>query len=181
MTESVKQILLKMSDEELCSEVMCWELNSNLTKRAIEKFIKENKVRNFFYHFAYTKEHGKWIIDTIKKYSNSSVLVAADVEMGVPKSILGKSACPYLMGLGAADDADAVYEMGAITARICRSHGINFTLSPVVDINYNFKNPVTNIRAASDDPERVYKIASAYSKGMRSEVWIRLALPLATV
>jgi hypothetical protein len=73
------------------------------------------------------------------------------------------------MALGSSGDAEAVYEIGRLTARICRAHGINFTLSPVVDINLNFKNPVTNIRAVSDDSERVYKIASAYSRGMRSE------------
>ena len=169
MNEKIKKLVSEMSDEEICSVVMCWEMNPALGKRAIEKFIQENNVRNFFYHFAYSKDHGKWIIDAIKKHTKSAPLVAADVEMGVPSSILGKSACPYLMGLGASDDAESVYEMGVLTARICRSLGINFTLSPVVDINYNFKNPVTNIRAASDNPERVYKIASAYSKGMRSE------------
>ena len=169
LNEKIKNLVASMSDEQICSEVMCWEFRADLGKRALEKFIKENKVSNFFYHFTYTKEQGDWIIDTIEKYSSTPALVAADVELGVPKKFIGRSSCPYLMGMGAADDADAVFEMGALTARICRSFGINLTLSPVVDINYNFKNPVTNIRAVSDNPERVYKIASAYSNGMRSE------------
>ena len=169
MSEKIKKMLSEMSDEEIVSELLCWEFRPDLGKRALEKFIKENKVSNFFYHFSYTAEHGKWIIDTIRKYSKSPVLVAADVEYGVPPSMVGHSTCPYTMAMGAADDAESVYEIGRLVARVCRSHGVNFTLSPVVDINYNFKNPVTNTRAVSDNPDRVYKIASAYSKGMRSE------------
>lgn len=169
MSEKIKRMVASMSDEELCSEVMCWEFGADLGKRALEKFIKENKVSNFYYHFSYTPEHGRWIIDTIRKYSKTPVLVAADVEYGVPRSMVGHSACPYTMAMGAADDAESVYEIGRLVSKVCRSHGINFTLSPVVDINLNFRNPVTNTRAVSDNPERVYKIASAYSKGMRSE------------
>lgn len=169
LNERVKNLVASMSDEELCSEVMCWEFSPDLGRRALEKFIKENKVSNFYYHFGYTEEHGRWITETVRKYSKTPALVAAGVECGAPKSFIGNSTCPHFMALGASGDAEAVYEIGRLTARICRAHGINFTLSPVVDINFNFKNPVTNIRAVSDDPERVYKIASAYSRGMRSE------------
>ncbi len=169
MNERVKKLVASMSDEELCSEIMCWEFRTELGKRALEKFIKENKVSNFYYHFSYTAEHGKWITDTIRKYSKSPVLVAADVEYGVPKSVLDHSVSPSLMGISAADNEEQVYELGKLSARICRSYGINYTLSPVVDVNFNHRNPVTNVRSASDNPERVYKIASAYSRGMRSE------------
>ena len=169
MSEKIKKMLSEMSDEEIVSELLCWEFRPDLGKRAVEKFIKENCVSNFYYHFSYTDEHGKWITDTVRKYSRTPVLVAADVEFGVPRSLVGHGTSPSFMALGAADDAESVYEIGRLSAKICRAHGINFTLSPVVDINFNFKNPVTNTRAVSDDPERVYKIASAYSKGMRSE------------
>lgn len=169
VSERVKKLIQNMTDEELCAEVMCWEFRADLGKRAIEKYIRENRISNFFYQSSYTKEHGRWIIDTIRKYSKTPVLVAADVENGPPRSVVGASVCPELMALGAACDEDGVFEMGRLTAKICRGVGINFTLSPVVDINFNFKNPVTNVRSVSDDPDRVYKIASAYSKGMRSD------------
>ena len=56
LNEKIKNLVASMSDEEICSEVMCWEFRADLGKRALEKFIKENKVSNFFYHFVYTKK-----------------------------------------------------------------------------------------------------------------------------
>jgi beta-N-acetylhexosaminidase len=43
-----------------------------------------------------------------------------------------------------------------------RAVGVNWTFSPVVDIDYNFRNPITNVRTFGSDPERVLRNASIY-------------------
>ena len=45
--------------------------------------------------------------------------------------------------------------------------GVHWTFSPIVDINYNMNNPVTNIRAISDRPELVDKIGKAAVCGLQ--------------
>ncbi|MBQ8321835.1 MAG: glycoside hydrolase family 3 protein [Clostridia bacterium] len=169
MSQRIEELIKNMTDEELVSEVMVWEFNAKLGKRVLEQFIKEHHVSSFFCHPVYTKEMILWIKNVIKKYTKTPILIAADVENGPFKSDVGESAMPDLMGCGAADDELLVFEMGKYTARICADRGISLAFSPVVDINYNFNNPTTNVRAVSDDPDRVLKIASAYSRGMRSE------------
>ena len=74
-----------------------------------------------------------------------------------------------MMGAGAANDADLMTAMGQATAAEARYAGLHWTFSPVIDLNYNFNNPITNIRALSDKPERVIRLATAYVQGLQAE------------
>ncbi|MFW6313375.1 MAG: glycoside hydrolase family 3 N-terminal domain-containing protein, partial [Spirochaetota bacterium] len=87
------------------------------------------------------------------------VAIAADLEFGA-KSITDKAVhFPWLMGAAAADDQDAVYQAGLATGVEGRHAGIHWTFAPVVDINFNFRAPETNIRSFGDDPELVARLA----------------------
>jgi beta-N-acetylhexosaminidase len=59
--------------------------------------------------------------------------------------------------------------MGQATAAEARYAGLHWTFSPVVDLNYNFNNPITNICALSYQPERVIRLATAYVRGLQAE------------
>ena len=169
MNKSIEELIASMTDEQLVSSVLVWGFNPKLGKRVLEQFIKENHISNFFALPVYTKEMLLWIKNAIKRHTDLPILIASDVEYGPQKTDVGESVMPGLMACAAADDEELVYEMGKYTARFCRDRGISMVFSPVVDINYNFNNPVTNVRAASDDPDTVIRIASAYSRGLRSE------------
>lgn len=43
--------------------------------------------------------------------------------------------------------------------------GLNWSFAPIVDINYDFHNPITNVRTFGNDPEKVLAFASQYLKG----------------
>ncbi len=73
------------------------------------------------------------------------------------------------MGVAACDDPEIAWMMGIVAARECKAMGFNWSFTPVVDINYNFKNQIVNIRSFGSDPDRVLRMASAYVKGMQGE------------
>ncbi len=105
----------------------------------------------------------------IKEHSKSPCLITADIERG---PIYYEELYRYstsMMSLGAVNDEGLAFEVGKYTARLSGALGINVALAPVVDINVNPLNPVVNSRAASDDADRVIRIAGAYGRGMRSE------------
>lgn len=83
----------------------------------------------------------------------------------------------YTRQMGAAATNDPVYaeRMGRIAARESQSLGYSWCLTPVVDIDYNFRNPVVNTRSFASDPELVEKMALAYIKGMQEEGTIATA------
>ena len=73
------------------------------------------------------------------------------------------------MGVAACDDPAIAEKMGIVAARECRALGFNWSFTPVVDINYNFRSPIVNIRSFGSDPDKVLRMAGAYVKGMQKE------------
>jgi len=74
---------------------------------------------------------------------------------------------PMLMAAGAADDEQLVTQLGQATAMEARQIGINWVLTPDVDLNYNFNNPVTNIRALGDKPDLVGRLSAVLIQALQ--------------
>lgn len=74
--------------------------------------------------------------------------------------------------LGNAETTDGLTDLSCTEAfaRVCaaegRSVGVSLTFSPVVDIDVNFRNPITNVRTFGGDPNRVLDNARAYVRTM---------------
>jgi len=96
------------------------------------------------------------------------LLVTADLEHGAV-ALSDGTEFPWMMGAGAANDAELMFMMGQATAAEGRYAGLHWTFSPVIDLNYNFNNPITNVRALSDQPERVIELATAYVRGLQAD------------
>lgn len=166
--ELVEQLVTQMSDKELCGAVLCWDISGVKDEKKLKELVCEKYGTSFYVH----KQSLRYI-ECLKKLvlENAKIpaMFAADVESGPGDAIENEELLPQLMAWGAGTDAQTAYEAGKYTARICRDRGVQLTLSPVLDININPNNPVVNIRAVSDDADRVYEIAGAYARGMESE------------
>jgi len=79
--------------------------------------------------------------------------------------LIGATAFPMAMGIGAAGREEDAYELGRVTALEARAVGIHLTFSPVVDVNNNPQNPIINTRSFGEDPRAVARFATAYIKG----------------
>jgi beta-N-acetylhexosaminidase len=106
-------------------------------------------------------------LDVIQTRARIPVLVASDLEHGAGVMIEGATDFPFAMACGAANDPELMRSMGRATALEGRHHGIHWTFSPVVDLNLNFQNPVTNVRSLGDDADRVSRLAAAWIEGMQ--------------
>ncbi len=96
------------------------------------------------------------------------LLVAGDLEHGAIELRDGTE-FPWMMAAGAANDLDLMRMMGQASAAEARYAGVHWSFSPVVDLNYNFQNPITNIRSMGDQPERVKRLAVAFVQGLQAE------------
>jgi len=95
------------------------------------------------------------------------LLAGGDMEHGA-EPILDSTRFPRPMAAGAANDVELARLMGQATAAEARYAGMHWNFSPVIDLNYNFLNPITNVRAISDEPERVIRIATAMIEGQQA-------------
>jgi beta-N-acetylhexosaminidase len=86
----------------------------------------------------------------------------------LPKYISGGGTVfPSQMGIGATADPRYAYSFGYITAREARAIGIQWSNSPVADVNNNAENPIINTRSYGEDPQMVGSMVEAYVRGAR--------------
>lgn len=102
-----------------------------------------------------------------QKHSPIPLLVPANMESGAAELRGYGTAFPPQMGAGAAGDETLMALRGKAIAVEARYVGINWTFSPVVDLNYNPDNPITNIRSLGDDPERVSRLATTMIRAVQ--------------
>ena len=67
------------------------------------------------------------------------------------------------------------YEVGAIVAKESRAAGVQWNLSPVVDVNNNPLNPIINTRSFSENPGIVSEYAAQYIRGLQENGMISTA------
>ena len=99
------------------------------------------------------------IISEVQKNAPIPLLVVANMEHGAAEWPDHGTDFPMLMAAAAADDEQLIGQLGQATAMEARQIGINWVLTPDVDLNYNFNNPVTNIRAFGDKPDLVGRLS----------------------
>ena len=82
------------------------------------------------------------------------LLVSADLE-GSRMSLPFGAEVPNPLALAAVDDLDASRAIAAIMATEARAIGINWTFTPVLDINAAFRSPIVATRGFGSNPERI--------------------------
>jgi beta-N-acetylhexosaminidase len=93
-------------------------------------------------------------------------LCTADLECGAG-NMLGQTAFPDLMALGANDSEELAYEVGKVSALEGRSLGLHWTFSPCVDVAALPDSPVVSTRSAGRSLERVVKTCRGYLLGLQ--------------
>lgn len=99
--------------------------------------------------------------------SKVPLFVAMDAEWGLGMRLDSTMSFPKQMTLGAIQDNDHIYKMGAEIARHCKRLGVQINFAPVVDVNSNPNNPVIGIRSFGEIKEKVAEKGIAYVKGMQ--------------
>lgn len=85
--------------------------------------------------------------------------LAANTEEGGDGLVFEGTNIGSNMQVASTNDKMYAYKQGMVAGKELRSVGGNLSFAPVVDINIEFKNPITNIRAYSDNAELVSKMS----------------------
>lgn len=102
--------------------------------------------------------------------SKIPLLVACNLERGGSGGNGGMEDGTYIaspMGVAATDEEEMAYKLGEVCAAEGASVGINWTFEPIIDIDLNPENPITNVRTYGSDCDRIIKMAINYSKACR--------------
>lgn len=98
----------------------------------------------------------------MQRTSKVPLLTAANLEDGGNGSSIEGIAFGNQMAVAATNQTSDAYTLGKIASSEGKAVGVNFGFSPVVDLDLNFRNPITNVRTYGSDVERVIKNAKEY-------------------
>ncbi len=103
----------------------------------------------------------------LRRLAKRPLLICADYEEGAWVHVPGSTPLPTSLGVGASGSEAVAREKGRITAREARAMGVDWVLSPVLDLLTEPKNPIVNLRAFSSDPAEAARLGKAYLAGLR--------------
>ena len=99
-----------------------------------------------------------------QSHSRIPLLIPSNLEAGGDGAATDGTPYGKQMACAAAGDKKYAYRLGKIACTEAAALGINWAFAPVVDIDRNFHNPITNVRTYGDNPETVYTYAKEYMR-----------------
>ncbi|MBO5412061.1 MAG: glycoside hydrolase family 3 protein [Clostridia bacterium] len=172
----LRKLVNEMSVEDLCGQVLCYDIQPEDTVEETYDVIKRIRPGSLFLCGA-QKETLAQLEEQFQKdkgYQKHATevtgvpcIMATDIENGPGCMYRPLPVLPSPMSWASCNDEKMIERAGELTGRICRKNGIHYSFGPVVDLNINFRNPLTASRSISDDADRIIRIAGAYARGMQ--------------
>lgn len=96
------------------------------------------------------------------------LIMSGDIEGGTI-SYPFATAVPNQMGIAACDDLDLSDRLARIVARESRALGYDWSFTPVVDINAEFRSAIVGTRSYGSDPQKILDQARTYVRALQEE------------
>jgi len=100
----------------------------------------------------------------LQENSKIPLLTGANLEAGGSGAAVGGTTFGKPMQIAATDNEEMGYRLGKISCVEGSAVGVNWSFAPIIDIDMNFRNPITNLRTFGSNPDTVIKMAKGYQK-----------------
>ena len=108
-------------------------------------------------------------VKTLQENSRIPMLIAANLERGGVGAAEEGTTIGSEMAVAATGDAAMAAKLGMVCGREGGAVGVNWSFSPIIDIDYNFRNPITNTRTFGSNPDWVRRLGLEYVKAVQKE------------
>lgn len=95
-------------------------------------------------------------------------LIAANLERGANGLISEGTYVGSPMGIAATGDVAMARALGDVCGAEGAAVGANWSFAPIIDIDFNFRNPITNLRTFGSDVDRVRDMGVAYVEAVQA-------------
>jgi beta-N-acetylhexosaminidase len=106
-------------------------------------------------------------IQHIQTISKVPLFFSANLESGGNGIIEEGTWVGTPMEMAATDDTESAYQLGKIASQEAAQVGCNMSFSPIVDIDFNFRNPIMNTRTFGSQLNRVKGMSATQIEGLK--------------
>ena len=103
----------------------------------------------------------------LQENSKIPLFLAANLEAGGNGVTVDGTSFGKPMQAAATGDPEEGYHLGKISCTEGAAVGVNWSFAPIIDIDNNWRNPITNLRTFGSDPETVLKFGEGYLRGAK--------------
>lgn len=101
-------------------------------------------------------------VTRLQKNAKIPLLISANLEAGLNQTCFEGTRVGCEMGIAATGDVKYARALGRIIGEEASALGINWAFAPIIDIDFNFRNPITNTRTFGSNPEIVSGFGRIY-------------------
>lgn len=158
----VKDALDSMSQEEKIGQLFCMTGHSAaVTEKGIRRIFDVCSPGGIMCR-PMSAEDVSMLKNLVKDKARIPLLMPANLEKGGDGIAREGTLMQSNMGVAATGDVEMARKMGVICGREAAALGGNWAFAPVVDIDRNYHNPITNTRTFGSDPELVAQMGASY-------------------
>lgn len=158
----VNSTLADMTEEEKIGQLFC--PHGDMNKEVVEQEMIQKKVGGIMFR----PSPGAELQDMnryVQSVSKIPMLIAANLEAGGNGTTTDGTFFGKQMQVAATNDFEQGYRLGLVCGEEAKAVGCNWAFAPLIDIDYNFRNPIENVRTFGSDPRKVLGQAKGYLKG----------------
>lgn len=165
--EDIDWVQATMSRMDLKDKVgqLFFPIGTGEDKEALKQIVEGIKPAGFMYRTGPMEEIQE-MHHYLQSISRIPLLLAANLETGGQGIAQEGTLIGNQLQVAATDDPAMAYKLGLTAAREGAAVGCNWAFAPVVDIDMNFRNPITNLRTYGSSAQRVAAMGSAYMKAV---------------
>ena len=105
----------------------------------------------------------------LQEHSRIPLLIGANLEAGGNGIAVNGTYYGKQMQISATGKTENAYHLGKISCQEGSAVGCNWAFAPVVDIDRNWRNPITNVRTYGSDPDTIIAMAKEFKRGADEE------------
>lgn len=163
----VKDILGSMTEEEKI-EHLFFPAVWNFTEEYIEDILNTLRPSGAMLRPCPAKQAVD-TINLIRKKSKIPPLIAANLEKGGNGIVDEGTMVGSPLAVAATDDIKNERRLAKVCAREAKAVGANWGFAPIIDIDYNYQNPIMNTRTLGSDSKKVAEYGAAFTEECQKE------------
>ncbi|MCD7883641.1 MAG: glycosyl hydrolase family 3 [Lachnospiraceae bacterium] len=162
----VENTLASLTPEKKVGQLFC-VMGQDYGADELKTLVEDYSIGGILFRPAPADDIRAWY-EPLDAAARIPLLKAANLEEGGTGALSDGTFFGWPMAVAATDDLSVMEKFAKVCALEGESVGINWTFSPVCDLDLNYRNPITNVRTCGSDLERVKSFCSQYVRTLQA-------------